>query len=429
MTAATDQLESYDVVIVGGGHAGATVAVELVTHGFAGTVAIVNAEDVPPYERPPLSKAYLKGEATQESLLIRDDEYWRESGVTLLLGQRVVRLDAAQKIVETEQGRSIGYSTLVWAAGGSARRLGIDGEDLPGVHNLRTLQDAHDIKASLDTAEHYVIVGGGFVGLEAAAVLSTAGIEVTVLEAQDRLLARVTGTTVSEYFLGRHTDAGVDVRRNSQVTRIDSTDGRVTGVTLATEEQILADHVLVAVGLETSVAPLLEAGADGIAGVDVDRYGKTSLDGVFAAGDCVAFPYDRHPTGKVRLESIQNAVEQAKSVALSIIGQPVAYDPQPWFWSNQYDIKFKTVGLAIGYDTTVVRGDSASGSFSVVYLEGDTIVAVDTLNQMRDYVGARTAVGRRVDVDKLADEAHKLKDILLDTPASPEKATATAPAL
>ncbi|WP_072801623.1 NAD(P)/FAD-dependent oxidoreductase [Rhodococcoides yunnanense] len=414
----SDRQLTFDVVIVGGGHAGAHVAVELVSHGFDGTIAIVNAEDIPPYERPPLSKAYLKGEATQDSLLIRDAEYWVESGVSLLLGQKVVRIDPATKSVGTDGGLSITYSTLVWAAGGSARRLGIEGEDLAGVHNLRTLEDAHDIKGSLASAEHYVIVGGGFVGLEAAAVLSTAGIRVTVLEAQDRLLARVTGTAVSEYFLRRHTEAGVDVHRNSQVTRIDGHNGQVTGVTLATGEQISADHVLVAVGLVTSVAPLLDAGAAGIGAVDVDGFGRTSITDIFAAGDCVTFPYDRHPAGRVRLESIQNAVEQAKGVAQSIIGNAVAYDPQPWFWSNQYDIKFKTVGLALGYDATVVRGDPSSGSFSVVYLDGSIIVAVDTLNHMRDYVGARTAVGRHVDVDKLADDAHKLKDILVEDPAT-----------
>ncbi|MFV9431622.1 NAD(P)/FAD-dependent oxidoreductase [Rhodococcus aetherivorans] len=406
-------IHTFDVLVVGGGHAGAAVAHQLATLGYEGSVGIISAERHLPYERPPLSKAYLKGEATAESLLIRDAQFWSDARIELMLDTSVVTVDPDSHTVATSNGDTVKYGSLVWTTGGSARRLGVAGEDLAGVMTLRTLDDALAVKECLPTAKRFVIVGGGFVGLEAASVLRGFGIEVTVLEAQERLLQRVTSAVVSDYFLRRHVAAGVDVRLGAQVTEIEGRDGSVTGVRLADGSSVSADRVLVAVGLVPAVGPLLAAGAEGIGCIEVDDLGRTSLPDVYAAGDCASFPHGAHPSGRARIESIQNATEQGKLVASSIMGQASPYDPQLWFWSNQFDIKFKTVGLVVGYDTILIRGDKDSDSFSVVYLHGDVVVAVDTVNHMRDYVGARAAVGRRVDLNRIGDSAEPLKAVLV----------------
>ncbi len=336
-------IRTFDVLVVGGGHAGAAVAHELVSRGYEGRVGIIGAERHLPYERPPLSKAYLKGEATAESLLIRDAQFWSDSQIELILDDAVVSVDAGAHTVTTSSGDFLRYGSLVWATGGSARRLGAAGEDLSGVLTLRTLDDAAAVKECLTSAQRFVIVGGGFVGLEAASVLRGFGIEVTVLEAQERLLQRVTSPVVSDYFLRRHVAEGVDVRLEAMVTEIEGRDGHVTGVRLTDGSSIPADRVLVAVGLVPAVEPLLEAGAEGANCIVVDEYGRASLPDVYAAGDCASFPHAAHPSGRARIESIQNATEQGKLVAASIMGEASPYDPQPWFWSNQFDIKFKTV--------------------------------------------------------------------------------------
>lgn len=405
-------VRSFDVLVVGGGHAGASVAHQLTALGHQGTIGMLSAEAHLPYERPPLSKAYLKGEVTAESLSIRDAQFWSDSNVEVILGDAVVSLDAAAHTVTTASGAVVSYGVLVWATGGAARSLGIPGEDLAGVLSLRTLDDATALRNCLTSVERFVVVGGGFVGLEAASALRGFGIEVTVLEAQDRLLQRVTGPVVSDYFMRRHVAAGVDIRLGAQATAIEGVEGRVTGVRLSDGSSVGADQVLVAVGLVPSVEPLLAAGAEGTGGVDVDVYGRTNLPDVYAAGDCASFPFGTHPTGRVRIESIQNATEQGKLVAASILGERQPYEPQPWFWSNQYDIKFKTVGLAAAYDVSVTRGDELADSFSVVYLRGDKVIAVDTLNHMRDYVGARAVVGRRVDLTRLGDSTRSLKELV-----------------
>lgn len=407
-------MTAFDVLVVGGGHAGAAVAHHLVSLGYEGRVGLVSAEDHIPYERPPLSKGYLKGEVQVEGLAIRDAQFWSDAKVEMILGDAVVSIDPESHSVTTCSGAVLEYGSLVWATGGSARHLGVEGEELDGVMTLRTLDDAVAMKEILASTKRFVIVGGGFVGLEAASVLRGFGIEVTVLEAQPRLLQRVTGPVVSDYFLRRHLAEGVDVRLDAKVTAIEGADGRVTGVRLADGSIVDADAVLVAVGLVPAVGPLLEAGAQGGACVDVDSFGRTGLPDIYAAGDCTSFPYAPHPDGRARIESIQNAAEQGKAVAEAIHGVERVYDPQPWFWSNQFDIKFKAVGLAVGYSDTLVRGDESSDSFSVVYLRGDTVVAVDAVNHMRDYVGARSAVGRRVDLRRLADSAQKLKDVVVD---------------
>ncbi|MFF8316494.1 NAD(P)/FAD-dependent oxidoreductase [Streptomyces bobili] len=405
--------QHHDVLIVGAGQAGAQVAGELLDAGFPGTVGIVGAEDVPPYERPPLSKGYLLGEASAESLLFRPADRWAAEGAELLLGTEVVAVDPSEHVVTTAGGERLGYGHLVWAAGGRARALPVPGADLTGVHYVRTLDDADRLKAQLATARRAVVIGGGFIGLEAAAVFAKAGLQVTVVEAMDRLLGRVTSPAVSAFFAQVHREHDVDVLVGHGVVEITGGEGAVRGVALSDGREIPADIVVVGVGLVPNVEPIVRAGAAGANGVDVDESGRTTLTDVFAAGDCANFANTHTRHARMRLESVQNAVEQGRVVARTILGVAQPAPAVPWFWSNQYDIKFKTMGILTGHDTTIVRGDPSSGRFSVVYLLDGAVIAVDTLNNIRDYAQAKALILSQAPVDPaaVADPAVQLKDL------------------
>jgi 3-phenylpropionate/trans-cinnamate dioxygenase ferredoxin reductase component len=403
--------ETFDIVVVGAGQAGIHLASGLATHGYSGRVAVIEAETEEPYERPPLTKGFLSGSVTVEQLRF-PGSFWNGHSFVLIRGERVVAVDADGHRVSTESGSEYGYRTLVWAAGGHARRLGLDGEEAVGVHGLRSLADAEYTKKRISDAGRYVILGGGFIGLEAAAALRKVGVEVTVVEFVDRLLARVTCPRVSEYFLRLHRDAGVQVRLSARAVGFEVGGGGVFGVRLDSGEVLPTDGALVAVGLVPNFAVLAEAGAVCSNGVEVDEFGRTSLPDVYAVGDCAFFPLAHPPYERVRLESVQNAVDQAKNVAQGIAtADPKPYRSLPWFWSNQYETKFKTVGVCRGYDDVVVRGDVGSGSFAIVYLQGTRVVAVDSINSMRDYVGGRSLVGREVDLDAVRDSAVSLTSI------------------
>ncbi|WP_137753212.1 FAD-dependent oxidoreductase [Sphingopyxis sp. L1A2A] len=403
----------FDVVIVGAGHGGAQVAIMLRTQKFAGTIAIIGDEPELPYERPPLSKEYFAGEKEFERIQLRPAKYWDEREVTMLLGQRVVSVDPAGHKVTTEGGETIGYGKLVWATGGSPRMLPIPGGDLAGVQGVRTRADADAMKAASETAGQIVVIGGGYIGLEAAAVLRKAGKKVVLLEALDRVLARVAGTELSRFYEREHRDHGVDLRLGVSVAAIEG-EAHVTGVRLADGEVIAADLVIVGIGIVPAVEPLVAAGAAGGNGVLVDRLCKTSLPDIYAIGDCAAHENDFAEGACIRLESVQNANDQANVVAKGIVGDEAPYHAIPWFWSNQYDLKLQTAGLSTGHDRAVLRGDPATRSFSVVYLKAGKVIAIDCVNATKDYVQGRMIVtaGLMASAEQLADTEMPLKALL-----------------
>lgn len=405
-------MSRYDVLIVGGGHAGAQTAIALRQAGYEGSIAIVGDESDPPYERPPLSKEYFTGEKDLDRLLIRPLSFWREREVELLLGRRVVRVDPETSTVELSNGDALGWTRLVWAAGCAPRRLDCDGANLDGVHVLRERADADAILAHLPRVRQAVVVGGGYIGLEAASALTKAGVAVTVLEAQDRVLARVAGEPLSRFYEQRHRDHGVDVRLNASVAAIVGKDGQVSGVRTADGASLPAQLVLVGIGVIPAVEPLRAAGVKGDNGVDVDAFCRTSLADIYAVGDCAAH-INRFADGRrIRLESVQNAVDQAAVVARHIMGAAQAYDAVPWFWSNQYDLRLQTVGLHQGHDRIVLRGDPDAGAFSLIYLAGERLLAVDCVNAPKDYMQGRKLVASpdRFDAERLADPAVSLPD-------------------
>ena len=402
----------YDVVIVGAGQGGAYAAIQLRQLGFEGTIALIGREAEPPYERPPLSKEYMLGEKAWERLLIRPADFWAGKGIDLLLSAEVVSVDPAAKAVTLQDGRTVGYGSLVWATGGDPRRLSCPGADLAGVHGVRTRADADAILGELGDVARAVIVGGGYIGLEAAAVLRKLGKEVTLLEVLPRVLARVAGEELSAFYQAEHIAHGVDLRTETGIEAIEG-EGRVTGVRLSDGSSIDCQLVIVGIGIIPAVGPLLAAGAAGGNGVDVDEFCRTSLPDVYAIGDCAAHANRFADGAVIRLESVQNANDQAACVARAITGDPQPYAATPWFWSNQYDLKLQTVGLSSGHDAVVLRGDPAARSFSVLYLKGGKLIACDAVNAIKDYVQARKLVeeGAKIAPADLADASRPLKEL------------------
>ena len=404
---------AFDVLIVGGGHAGAQAAIALRQHGFEGRIAIVGAEPHLPYERPALSKDYLAGEKGFERLLIRPASFWAERGVEMLLGTPAKAVDPARRTVTLADGRSFGYGALIWAAGGAPRRLRCPGTELGGIHYVRHRDEVDRLLHELVSAHRIAVIGGGYIGLEAAAVLRTLGREVVLVEAMDRLLARVAGEAVSRFYEGEHRARGVDVRVGAAVEALVGTGGRIGGVMLAGGETLEADLAIVGIGIDPAVAPLVAAGAEGGNGVDVDANGRTSLPHVYAIGDCAAHANRFAGGARIRLESVQNANDMANVVARTILGHDVAYDALPWFWSNQYDLKLQTVGLSAGHDEAILRGDPAARSFSVIYRKSGRTIALDCVNSVRDYVQGRKLIleGGLYERARLADASVPLKEI------------------
>lgn len=405
--------ERFDVVIVGAGHAGAQAAIALRQEKFAGSVALVGDEPDLPYERPPLSKDYLTGERPFERMLLRPARFWDERGIVLRLGRRVVAVDAAARSVRTEDGARIGYGDLVWAAGGSPRRLTCAGHRLAGVHGIRTRADVDRLLGELPAARHVVVIGGGYIGLEAAAALTVLGKTVTVVEAQDRVLARVAGEALSRFYEAEHRARGVTFLFGATVSCIEG-DGSARAVLLDSGERLAADVVIVGIGIVPAIAPLVRAGAAAGDGILVDAACRTSLSGIHAIGDCAAHANRYAGGATIRLESVQNAGDQATIAARSIVGRPAQYDAVPWFWSNQYDLRLQTIGLSAGHDAAVLRGDPGTRSFSVVYLRGGRVIALDCVNAVKDYAQGRALVvaGAAVAPERLADPEQPLKSLL-----------------
>ena len=409
-------MESVDVAIVGAGHGGAQAAIALRQQGFTGSITIIGDEPEIPYERPPLSKDYLAGDKPFDRLLIRPAAFWSERNVRFLTGQPVVAVDAAGHQVAIADGQMLGYGTMIWATGGAPRRLSCAGRDAAGVHGVRSRADVDRMIAELPGVERVVVVGGGYIGLEAAAVLTKLGKHVTVLEAQNRVLARVAGEPLSRFYEAEHRAHGVDVRLSVSIDYITTDNDRTTGVMLVDGTHLPAEMVIVGIGIIPAVAPLIAAGAQGGNGVAVDAQCRTSLPDIFAIGDCAAHVNAFADGATIRLESVQNANDQASTVARAIMGQAEPYHAVPWFWSNQYDLKLQTVGLSVGYDQLVMRGDPAARSFSLIYLRGGRVIALDCVNAVKDYVGGRALVvqGMVIDPAALGDVETPLKTLAVE---------------
>ena len=376
---------------------------------------MIGRDNMPPYERPPLSKEYLAREKPFERIMIRPEQFWQDKHITMRLGTSVTKVDPAAKTVTISGGETVQYGTLIWAAGGDARRLSCPGASLAGVHAVRDKADTDRLMAQLDAGgRKVVVIGGGYIGLEAAAVLSKLGCSVTVVEMQDRVLSRVAGEELSRFYEAEHRAHGVDVRLNTGLDCLEGEDGKVTGAKLSTGEVIPCDIVVVGIGIVPAIGPLIAAGAAGANGVDVDEICRTSLPGIYAIGDCAAHANPYAEGAVIRLESVQNAHDMAATAARAICGEPEPYHAIPWFWSNQYDLKLQTVGLSMGHDTTVLRGNPGNRSFSVIYIKEGQVIALDCVNSVKDYVQGRKLVEARAQIapELLLDTETPLKSLL-----------------
>jgi 3-phenylpropionate/trans-cinnamate dioxygenase ferredoxin reductase subunit len=405
---------SAGVVIVGAGHAGAQAALALRQGGYTAPVTMLTAEPELPYERPPLSKEYLAGERPFENILIRSPSYWDSNQISVRTDTRVTSIDPLARRVGIAGDETLHYQHLIWAGGGNARRLTCEGGDLAGVHSIRTRADVDQLRREIASARRVAVVGGGYIGLEAAAVLAKLGKQVVVLEALDRVLARVAGPQLSTFYEDEHRAHDVDVRTSCGVESLLGEHGRVWGVRLNDGAVLEADIVIVGIGIVPNIGPLIDAGAAGTsAGVRIDEYCRTSLPAIHAVGDC-ALHVNRWADGaEVRIESVQNAVDQATVAAKDVLGTPTPYQALPWFWSNQYDLRLQTIGLSLGHDSAILRGTLASRSFSIIYLKQGRVVALDCVNAPRDYAVGRKLVsgGLSPDPARLTDPSVSLKEL------------------
>jgi 3-phenylpropionate/trans-cinnamate dioxygenase ferredoxin reductase subunit len=399
------------VVIVGAGQAGSEFAAELRTLGYEGRVVMVGDEAPLPYKRPPLSKGYLTGTVTADQLPIRNAAVHEKNRIEFIGGVRASSIDRVAKTVTLSNGDTIAYTRLALTTGGRARPLPLPGADLANVMSLRSVADADTIRAQLVEGRRLVIIGGGYIGLEIAAVAVKAGLHVTVLEAAPRVLARVTAPEISEFYTRVHREEGVDVRVGVQIAALTG-DGAVSGVRLVDGSTVNADAVIVGIGLIANTELASAAGLAVDNGIVVDEYGYTSDPDIVSAGDCANRP-SALLGGRVRLESVPNAMEQGRHAARALMGQPKAYDELPWFWSDQYELKLQMCGLSAGYDQLVVRGSTANRTFSAFYLRQGRIIAGDAVSQLRDFGVIKKLVAARAEIapDRLADETVALKDL------------------
>ena len=397
------------VVVIGAGQAGAALVAKLRATGHAGEITLIGEETAPPYQRPPLSKAYLMGEMAEERLWLRNQEYYAEQRITLRLGQPVTAIDPKARKV-TVGGDTIAYDELALTTGSHPRRLpAAIGGDLAGVYAVRTLADVDAMKAEFVAGRRLVIVGGGYIGLEAAAVASKLGLDVTVLEMAPRILQRVAAPETSGYFRALHAAHGVKILEETGLERLLG-DGRVTGVRLADGTELPADFVIAGVGILPGTALAEAAGLAIENGIKTDEFGRTSDPHIWSAGDCASFPWQG---GRLRLESVGNAIDQAEAVAENILGLGKPYQAKPWFWSDQYDCKLQIAGLNTGYDSVVTRGPEGD-AVSFWYFKGDTLLAVDAMNDPRAYMVGKRLIenGKSPSKAALADPATVMKDLL-----------------
>ena len=400
------------ILIIGGGQAGAQAIDTLRKEGFSGRLVLIGDEPELPYQRPPLSKKYLSGEMAADRLPFRHRSFYDEHRIELKLGRQAVRLDVAARQVELADGEKLTYDRLLLCLGAESRRLSCPGAALPGVHYLRGVADVAPIRTGLEPQARVVIIGGGYIGLETAATSRKMGCEVTVLEMADRIMNRVVAPSVSQYFAAEHASHGVNIICNTRVVCLEGQE-RSERVVCADGSHHAADLVVVGVGAVAATELARKAGLACDNGIVVDEYCRTSDAAIYAAGDCTNHPSPRFGR-RVRLESVDNAFEQAKTAALNMLDRPVTHDRVPWFWSDQFDNKLLIVGLSQDYDRQVLRGDPASRSFSVCYLKGRELLAVEAVNHSKDYMAARKLIAERtpMNLDRLADGALALKEAI-----------------
>ena len=383
-----------NVVIIGASHAASEAVASLRRLKWQDKITLIGEEEVLPYQRPPLSKGYLKGDIGIAELALRKDDFYQKFNVDLLLGQRATLINREEKSLHLEGGQTVSYDYLILATGTRARQLPIAGADLPQIHYLRTLADVNAIKNTLKPNARLLIVGAGYIGLEVAASAVVQGVEVTVIEAMDRVLARVTGPEISAFYESVHREKGVDIRLNASLVKFEK-QGNHAVAELANGEKLPFDCAIVGIGVIPNTELAEQAGLACDNGILVDQYTQTEDKAIFAVGDCSNHPnllYDRH----VRLESVPNAVAQAKTAASVICGCAEPYNQLPWFWSDQYDIKLQTAGLLQGYDKTLVEGDVGAQTFTVSYFKSGRKIALDAINSPAAFMQARKSLAQKV---------------------------------
>jgi len=400
------------VVVVGAGQAAAQLVASLRGEGFAGAITLIGEEPFVPYQRPPLSKAFLAGELAADRLFIKPEEFYAEAKCTLMLRTRAVSVDRVRKIVKLADGREVPYGTLALTTGSRIRKLTLPGADLPGCFYLRGIEDVEKLQGQLKAGARLAIIGAGYIGLEVAAVAAKRKLKVTVIEALPRVMARAACEQLSAFYEAEHRKAGVDIRCNVKIDAIER-DGAALAVKTSAGS-IPADFVLIGIGILPNVELAAEAGLKVDNGIVVDQFGRTEDPAIYAVGDCTNHPCAYAIAGRTRLESVQNAIDQAKHAAAAICGKPKPYTEVPWFWSDQYDLKLQIAGLVAPDDEVVLRGDPASRSFAAFRLRDGVIVAVEAVNAAPEYMMGRRLIAARARVapDRLANKAVPMKEMV-----------------
>ncbi len=400
------------IIIIGAGQAAASCAARLRQIDATCKITIIGEEPNLPYQRPPLSKKYATGDMTLDQLLLRPAEWYEQNQVTCITNQRVKSVDTTSKTLRLENSETLNWDKLVFTTGSRARTLpDTIGGNLEGVYQLRSLEDADNFSNELIENRHVVIIGGGYIGLEAAAVCASRGLKVTLIEAAERILQRVACEETSNWFKALHTAHGVAIHEGTGLQKFEEKDGRISAAMLGDGTRIEADFALVGIGIIPNAELAEAAGLKVEAGIVTNQYCQTSNPDVYAAGDCAAFEYKGEPT---RLESVQNAIDQAECAADNIVGETRTYEPYPWFWSDQYDVKLQIAGLNRGYDQIVTREGDREGSMAHFYFKGETFIAVDAMNDPRTYMVGKKMLeaGKNISPAQASDKSIELKSLL-----------------
>lgn len=409
-------VERKGTLVVGGGEAAVQIVAHLRAGGYAEPITVVTKEPVPPYQRPPLSKGYLAGETPEDGLYLRDPEFYRERDIDVIIGDPVVEvsIDDEGGSASTESGRNLKFGRLALATGATARHIGVPGQELVGVFTVRDLDDAKRLRTMLPLARRAVVVGSGFVALEAAAVLRKNGIDVTLLVRGDALMGRIVAPPTSDYFVKAHKAMGTTIRFGITPQAIEGDNGQVTGVTTSAGETIPADIVVVGVGAEPSIELAEKLGLEIEHGIVVDRAARTGNPAVVAAGDCTVQPHPLYPEEMVRIESVQNAVDQGKKAAAAILGHERPSVPVPWFWSDQAHLKLQIVGLSTGYNRLVERRGPGDDRYSLLYYRDGRLIAADAVNNPKDFNAVKKALNAEASIDPndAADPGTALRSLI-----------------